>query len=82
MARAVNVQVVTAHDDTDDALRSVLHKLKEAGYLYVDYAVHNPGTSKTELISGECHAQLIVGEPECDEAGKLPLPGAKEDPLA
>lgn len=80
MARSINIQLVTNHDDSDDALRSVLGNLKKVGYLYVDYRIE--AINQTSLISTECHAQLVMCEPEVEGAEKLPLPNAQGEPDA
>lgn len=81
MSRSVNVQIMTAHDDTDDALRSVITHLKSAGYEFVDYTVLSSAEEPVEVpISTSTHALLAVLEPEHEQFHMLPLPNASEDP--
>ncbi len=67
MARSVTVQVYTDHDDTDEALRSVLNGMKRAGYDYVDYKILDKGNGASQSVNGFAHAMLAVAEPDLEK---------------
>lgn len=82
MSRTIVVQIVTDHDDTEQAAASLLAALRREGYDYVDWRPFTNADGVIEsVVTSDCHAALVVGSiTELENLGEPLLAKAWPEP--